>query len=260
MDNSTGERIYCHCLRYACDKHGWKKVKKLERAIREYIKKWEMIRFWTFTISSRNFTSPQEHYKTLALAWRYFSTYLRRDPNYTIEEQKLQYIKVCEPHKSGYFHFHAFFDRYVPIHKIWTTWQRAIRAASGQDDLQGYVWAVGKIGVAKAAGYVVKYVVKSAKALYFRLNYYSKSSKVKLFPEKHRNPNIIFLPPNAMLCDYLDCINPLLVHTIPIVTDNSPPIAPYQPRRYKEDKPKHQIESFFPYNDEVDNYLDYFAD
>lgn len=236
-DVIDGRRLFPHCNRYSCPLHGWKRAKDLREAVQSYLDKFQIIRFWSFTLSSKNFKDIETHYRILSKAWRYFVTYIRRDRNITDVEKNLQYIKVVEPHKSGFFHLHAFFDRYVQQQKIYVLWNTAIRTASGDDKLRGGCYVVGRVSSTKAANYVTKYVMKSAKMMTFRLHYYSRSSKVKLFPEKIKNPNIAFFAPvkgcpgelectNCQTISVNGCINPLLVVSIDNFTDlsgNSPP-------------------------------------
>lgn len=232
-----GRRLFPHCRKYSCPLHGWKRAKDLEKAVKAYLDNFQIIRFWTFTLSSKNIPDIETHYRILSKAWRYFVTYLRRDKHLTDSEKNVQYIKVSEPHKSGYLHFHGFFDRYLQQQKIFVLWNTAIRTASNDDSLRGGCYVVGRVSSNKAAKYVTKYVVKSAKYMSFRLHYYSRSSRVKLFPDKIKSGNIAFFAPvkgcpgelectNCETVSVNGCINPLLVYSINNFTDlpgKSPP-------------------------------------
>lgn len=251
----NGHRIFPHCKKYSCPLHGWKKAKDLRKYLTEYLENFESIRFWTFTLSSKSFKSPEDHYRVLSSAWRYFVTYLRRDKHLTVPEQKVQYVKVCDIHKSGYFHFHGFFDRFIHVSKIYVLWNSAIRAASGSDEMAGYCYVKHKLNAKKAASYVTKYVVKSSKFFSFRLRYYSKSGKVKLFPMKTSSGKYAFFRPDknadsGYICTNCEtvstngCVSPLLEHSINKITDETGKDPPNGRIYYKGVTTDYQFELF----------------
>jgi hypothetical protein len=217
--NSSDQRIMpLHCNRYSCSLHGWKKKARLQKAIEIELRKFKNIRFWTFTLSSASFDSPEEHYRVLAKAWRKFLTECRRNSILTNFEQKFQYVKVIDSHKSGFLHFHGFFDRYISIYKIYAIWTAAVHWASKSTAVGSSCW-VKSLGSAKiASNYVAKYVTKSAAEILFRLNYYSKSQHIVLFPKMNSNQNWLHATDFFHLAFLVESSSPLLVPPVQIVT------------------------------------------
>ena len=180
----TGESFPLSCRSYTCETHGAYNRHRLRTALLEYLKRWKQIRFWTFTLSNLEFDSVEEHLKTLNKVWRYFVTYLRRNGIFRPSEKLTQYIRFVEPHASGFAHFHAVFDRYVPWHKIDTIWRAAIETVTWLDGSRGGCHVKGINSARNTAYYIVKYVTKAARAYSGKFRRYSKSSRVALFPKK----------------------------------------------------------------------------
>src|SRR5690606_19869811 len=90
IDKKTGEDWTPVCKSYKCEKHGWIHTKRLEQAPENYLKTFKHVRFWTFTLSSRNFDNPVTHARALSKVWRYFITEMRRSKLLTPAERNIQ--------------------------------------------------------------------------------------------------------------------------------------------------------------------------
>lgn len=210
--------VHIHCLKYSCPLHGWKRKLKLEKGIEKYLSKFTHIRFWTFTLTSKGFETFSDHYRVLSLAFRYFTTYMRRHKSLTESEQDFQYVKVVDLHKSGFIHYHAFFDRYISVYKVRELWTQALQKAGKDNALRGSAWSNRLLNPKLASKYVSKYVVQAAGLVSFRLNYYSKSSRVSLFEKFKTFGKWIHFHPKKTLDMWLNNESPLLVPKIVIVT------------------------------------------
>lgn len=177
----TGKSHKPHCKSYSCEKHGWKHAKRLQEAIEATVSEWDKIRFWTFTLSSKLFNAPEEHSKCLSKIWRYFVTELRRNKILSESDRKVDYIRVSEMHKSGYIHFHCFFNRYIHFSKIYALWLRATEVVLGRSDKVSGCYVVGNRNAKTVAKYVSKYVTKLAKQKIKYANLYSTSGNITLF-------------------------------------------------------------------------------
>ena len=102
----------------------------------------------------------------------------------TVGQKGTQYVRFSEPHKSGYFHFHAVFDRYVPWNKVNTLWAAAVETCTGLDGSRGGVHVKGINSAENTAFYIVKYVTKSSELKEKNMRVWSKSSRISIFPEK----------------------------------------------------------------------------
>lgn len=169
--------------------------KRLEKALSKYLESFANIRLWTFTLSNKVATDPVEHAKTLSKCWKYFITEARRSNLLTVSERQFQYVKFSEPHQSGYFHYHAFFDRYIHWYKIKALWRSAVETVTGAQTDVGHCHVSGRDArghgkkraprdAARAAKYVAKYVVKSSKKAHAHMKLWTKSSRVALFEPK----------------------------------------------------------------------------
>lgn len=185
--------IFPGCKSYACPEDGWKRRKELREGLETWLKTFKLIRFWTFTLSSKNYESNHEHYRDLAQTWRFFITYLRRSKVFTKAEQEVQYVKIYEQHQSGYLHIHAFFSDFVEVQKAYVLWNAAARAATGKDEARGYCYVRAKSNVEQAARYVVKYVTKLAHFKTFFLRKWSKSGKVAIFKKFKTEKGWLFM-------------------------------------------------------------------
>lgn len=184
FNSRNGDLYRPTCLSYTCKKHSWKKKAMLKEGILRIVKEWDRVRFWTFTVTNRFHESKVEHSKALQKIWHRFVTDLRRLKSLTDYERKVQYIKVSEPHKSGYLHFHAFFDRYISQYKIKRLWENACKAALQSNARLGSCFVVGERSPNQAAYYVVKYATKTAEAKVKGWNLYSCSGNIAVFEKR----------------------------------------------------------------------------
>lgn len=205
-DVDSGKRFPLKCRSYTCSEHGKYNRGRLRNALEKYLKSWSQIRFWTFTLSSATYSDPHEHVRDLQKVWRYFTTELRRNRICTKSEKNTQYIKFCEPHKSGYFHFHAVFDRYVPWSKIYSLWQAAVSNVTGLDGDRGGCHVKGINNAKNTSYYIVKYVTKSAGLMPKGGRIWSKSSRIALFPKKKTNRTFVIY--NTATDEWIGATNP----------------------------------------------------
>lgn len=177
----TGKSYNPHCRSYTCEKHGWKHQNRLRDALIKELEKWDRIRFWTFSLSSRVAKSKEDHSKILSKIWRYFVTELRRNNVLSASEKQVKYIRISEAHKSGYIHFHACFDRYIHRSKIDALWKRATEVICKSNEHLSTSYVKGIKSVKNAAVYITKYVTKQANKRIKYSNLYSTSGKIVLF-------------------------------------------------------------------------------
>lgn len=183
-DVDSGKRFPLSCRSYTCSEHGRNNQGRLRAALQKYLESWDQIRFWTFTLSSKAEISPEKHIVMLNKVWRYFITELRRNKVCTVGEKNTQFIRFVEPHKSGYFHFHAVFDRYIQWSKINTLWCHAVAVVTGSAAHLGGCFVKGINNAKNTAFYIVKYVTKSSGRLPRGFRIWSRSARVALFPKK----------------------------------------------------------------------------
>lgn len=181
-NSETGRSFSLRCRSYTCPECGRYNRGRLRRYLLKYIQDWDVIRFWTFTLSSASFSSPETHYDALRRIWRYFVTELRRNRILSESEQNVQYVKVSEPHSSGYLHYHAIFDRYVSWHKVYALWCSAVESVTGLSGKSGGVHVKGLVSAKNAAFYITKYVTKTSQFGMKHVRSWSKSSRVAIFP------------------------------------------------------------------------------
>ena len=183
-NTTTGEYFRPVCKSYKCEKHGWRHAKRLEEALKKYFGNFTNIRLWTFTLSSRIANDKETHAKILSKCWRYFITEVRRSRILNKNERNIQYVKVAEPHKSGYFHYHILVDQYIAFNKMLVLWESAIESVLKIRGKYGHVNVKGSKTANSAAKYVAKYVVKSAKYGMKHMKLWTKSARVSIFETK----------------------------------------------------------------------------
>ena len=187
FNTNTGKAFKPVCKSYTCVKHGWKQKVRLQKAMEKYFSNFSHVRMWTATISNSGYPDIQAHAKTLSEVWRYFITYLRRDKLLLENEKKVQYVRIAEPHKSGYLHYHILVDKYIHWYKLNYLWKKACKAVTGNSKASINVKGMFN-GSKKAARYVSKYVVKSANAkkeLNLKsLKLWTRSGNAKIFDDK----------------------------------------------------------------------------
>lgn len=203
----TGDYFPLKCRSYTCPEHGKYNQAQLRKHFHEYFKTWDMIRFWTFTLSNKIGKDPAGHLKLLQEVWRYFITELRRNRVCNQQDKKTEYVKVVEPHKSGFFHFHVLFDRFVKRSKIVTLWEYAIETVTGVSGSSGGVHVKGFFCAQKAAYYVVKYVSKSSGHVPKGSRTWSKSNRIAIFPKRVKSGEYVIY--DRRTGDWLGCHDPL---------------------------------------------------
>lgn len=176
FNETTGEYYPFSCKCYKCEVCGPRKIARLRRALSQWLSQFKHIRLWTFTVSSAVIDDKIFHTKVLQSAWKIFITYVRRCNALPKECRFFQYVKIFEPHNSGFLHIHAFLTEYLDWHVINAIWQTSVRTAvlKLQSSVENFFIAHGKLeeiklahcnvkgifGSARAASYVCKYILK----------------------------------------------------------------------------------------------------
>jgi hypothetical protein len=188
LNKDTGELIPASCNTYRCEHCGWRKKNRLAKALQAYFKQFKIIRFWTFTFQSKIFDLSDEtnQLKIASECWRRFVNNLRRSKKLSKHQQKVQYVKVTELHKTGVPHFHVFFDRWIPRAIIQEIWEHSIRSKIDYKEKTGNSFVEGIKNAKAAAEYVCKYMMKTILEISAstKSRIWSKSSRTKIFPVK----------------------------------------------------------------------------
>src|SRR5262252_1030801 len=113
------------CKRLSCARCGPKRARRYQRAIAREAEARDLKRFVTLTLDPARL--PREDSSDyIRGCWNKFRTYLWRRFG-----QRVEYIAVLEPQKSGIAHLHVLIDRYIP--KQWL--DKAWNAVGG-----GFTW------------------------------------------------------------------------------------------------------------------------
>jgi len=177
-----GRSYELNCNSYSCRECGPRKVIKLRKALSQYLIRWDKIRFWTFTISSSDFDSQWDHLNVLREAWQRLVTYLHRSYAITRSQRNFNYVKVFEPHKSGFFHLHCFINVFLPWKVVNNIWESICKELLSTDGHCAGSYVKNCPNAKFAAYYVSKYVLKSAQEISYYFGRYSTSRNIKLFP------------------------------------------------------------------------------
>jgi hypothetical protein len=180
-NHETGEHAKIPCNRYSCPVCGRKKVQRLYAALVKYFEPYKFMRLFTFTISTKLTSTPEEHYKLLSKCFADFFKEIRRCPLLSQKQREVGYVRCIDYHISGYTHYHALFNQYLPIKTCIKIWRHVVQKNSNMSGHVGSVVAVGMLNTKKAASYVCKYVLKAAQDSECRWRRYTKSGKLALF-------------------------------------------------------------------------------
>ncbi len=190
-DTSDGSSFKPVCKSYTCTKHGWRQTKRLRTALEGHFKQYDYIRMWTFTMTNRMHSNTDEHYRSMTRVWQRFITELRRNKLFTKSERGLQYVRVCEQHVSGYWHFHVLVDRWLDAVKAQLFWEHCVQEELKITGHSGTASIKGKKTYKGAAYYVSKYVTKSAFEAFKRQKLWTKSSRLSIYPTKESDRTFI---------------------------------------------------------------------
>lgn len=198
FNTTTGRSFKPICKSYKCNKHGWMHAKRLEEALAEYLKGFDQIRLWTFTLSSKDYNSTAQHARDLSKVWRYFMTYLRRSNLFNKKQKDMQYVRFAERHKSGYWHLHVIVNTWLKWSFVQALWERSCAIVLEKEGKLGHVNVKGSKSPKSAAKYVAKYVTKASRWAERNMKLWTKSSKVSLFvKEKSSNSYAIYNSANG---------------------------------------------------------------
>lgn len=186
-NTQTGESFMMPCKSYQCPHCGKIKKWKLQNAIRSELKHWKRVRFWTFTLSNRIGT-PIEHLYVLREAWRRLISDLKK------EFFSFRYIKIFEPHKSGFTHIHVCINIYLPFYTMLNRWRKHVRNVMRTKNENYYLpdyfascYVKGDFSYKVATFYLTKYIIKSVlekKRIYIQV--YSKSRAIVFFGSRKK--------------------------------------------------------------------------
>lgn len=205
INTVSGARRAVTCRTYSCPDCGPKKIQKLYSAIKSYLETQKEIRFWTFTMKSEIFQDPQEHLQKLNSAWRYFITYIRRTKALSEYQRKFAFIKIPELHKSGYYHFHVFIDRFINREVVQKIWESVVQEKLHRQDHCAFSFVELLPNARIAAKYVTKYVLKLVRENSAIKRRYSKSNSIKLFKKIESSGNWILY--DSYKADYYGLID-----------------------------------------------------
>lgn len=189
----TGESFEANCNQYKCPDCGPIKIWRLKKHLVKYFQSWHRIRFWTFTMTSKMSKNEKEHYRQLAKAWYYFTTYLRRTKSLNKSQCGFSYVKVIEMHKSGYIHFHVCVDQYLPYEVVQNIWENACRKVLDCDGHVAQAYVKGNLDAKTSGFYITKYISKALSDIEARIRRWSTSHGVKIYPEKNKNKEWVCL-------------------------------------------------------------------
>jgi hypothetical protein len=190
----TGEYHEANCKSYSCPYCSTKKKQRLYSALRSYLSQFTNIKLFTFTIRSSLFASPELSVKPSSEIWRRFINNVRRCSFLSYEEKNFDYVRVSEYTKKGFVHFHVIVHTYLPLKILNNIWWTAINQVCHTKGRHGNIDISKHKHTSKsAAGYVCKYVLKSAVVCYLKHRLYSKSKSCILFKKKVSNGEWLFV-------------------------------------------------------------------
>jgi hypothetical protein len=167
----------------------------LENSILEYLSAFPHVRLFTFTLRTTCFEDCDDSTRKISEIWRRFIISLRRSTALLPRQREAQYIKVVEFTKKGFPHLHVFITEYLNWATINQMWNNAIYAVIKNDPFYiqsghklqngiGHVNIKHSFSAARAARYVVKYVLKAVKEKMANLRIWSRSGNVVMFERK----------------------------------------------------------------------------
>lgn len=231
----THERVPICCNTYRCPVCGPVKIWKLKKALTQVFSSWKPLRFWTFTMKNDMFETPEQQYKVLMEAWRYFITYVRRSKALSKFQSQFRYVKVHEQHKSGYYHLHVVIDRYIDREVFQRIWERIIQEFLNRDTHVASVHVKIIPNAKCAAYYISKYITKQIHDHCPQKRFYSTSYHMKIFEKNDKTGEwfVVYLKQSDASGQYANFINheksfdsssslPLLVHIESNFTDVQP--------------------------------------
>ncbi len=210
----NGESFWAGCRTYGCPVCGPKKIRRLKKAILNWLRPQKHVRIWTFTLTSALFLDKTEHFRILQEGFRRTIKDIRRLKEFT-SASKIHYIAIREPHSSGYTHLHVLVTSYVHVLLVQELFDSHIRKLlASRGDLPNKVCNVHMEAVYTHRGiaqYVVKYITKAIHTIEkpYRHNY--SKSNFRLFQVKKGRDCWIF--------EFQD--PPLPSETILVISDGS---------------------------------------
>ena len=195
LNINSGEFLNANCKAYCCEYCGPKKAYRLQLAFTDYFKQFKHLRLFTFTFRTSIFNNTFDVQKASSQIWRRFINNLRRSTSLSNFQKNVDYVRVIEFTRKGYPHFHVFFTEYLPVQVIRGLWNNAINTVCNTKGNNGNIDVSysgpgakrgnhGNFTPESAAKYIAKYVLKSAQENPNRMRRWSKSGKIRLFPDK----------------------------------------------------------------------------
>lgn len=221
-NHETGKYFQPKCKSYSCPKHGFIQRERLAKAIQKWLKGLDHIRFWTFTIRKTNNYSVEEFNELYKRVWHRFITELRRNKMLTKREQKMDYIKVYEVHKTGCLHIHLFATEYIHWTKLQSLWDYSVGCHFNINGKSGNVHTKRKVSLKDAAWYIAKYVTKIALQVDVKIRAWSKSGRFSIFDKKLKSGKWSIIRKDSIEYIHLQMGVPILVQISPCVTIKPP--------------------------------------
>ena len=160
---STCKSIHCkHCSHLKAQRY-YNRAKAILEC--------DNFRFLTLTSSSSG-KSIGSHLKSMLKSWKLFMKELKKF------YPRLQYIRVIERHKSGFIHFHACINSYIPQPQLLQIWRKY--------EVNGFAYIIS-VPNERQSKYICKYITKqeyvqdeTSKSLYDNSARIFQSSQVKI--------------------------------------------------------------------------------
>ena len=220
-NHETKKYFQPKCKSYSCPKHGFIQRQRLQKAIQKWLDQFDIIRFWTFTIRKTQEYSNEEFNLQFKKVWHRFITELRRNKILTKREQKLQYVKVYELHRSGVLHIHLFSTEFIHWTKLQSLWDYAVGCHFSHVGKRGNVHTKKIPTSRQASHYISKYVTKMAIQKEIKVRSWSKSGRVSIFDKRVSKGKWSIIRKDSIEYIHLRAGEPILVEISPRVTDFS---------------------------------------
>jgi hypothetical protein len=244
----TGEKLPSSCNTYKCDVCGPRKIRKFKKYLTLYLRQYKILRMWTFTLSTRYFSSPTEHYKALQECFRRLTIELRRNHIFSKTQHDFQYVKVLDVHVSGYIHFHCIFTEYFKQQQVQQIWESICQKFLKVDCHCAQSNVTGKVNHYKTVNYVTKYMTKSIRNLEGLFRKWSKSGRIAIFPKRNPESKWYYICTSIDFAD--NFANPL---DLPFLTSSSIRVTSHELSELSRGSPPHESECEVMNADEARN-------
>lgn len=164
FEAEDGSVLPFFCNSWGCLTCKKRNRRKMRYMVLELATAFNMKYFWTLTIPQD--MSKAESWEYIQKCWHKFTTIFKRKYG-----KNLDYIRIPEPHKSGYPHIHFLTNKYLDVRVIRSQWKRL----GG-----GYRMKVEQVSVKRISAYLSKYLTKIDTELPKGFRHYSLSKSVSV--------------------------------------------------------------------------------